>query len=175
MVTLGGGCFWCLEPVFEELEGVIDVIGGIRRRENYQPVLPDGLHRHDRPCGSSPDHFRSAGDPFPPAAWRSSSASTIPPRLNRQGADVGTQYRSVIFFHSPEQKAIAEGLIKEMDSSGIWDAPIVTELAPFQAYYRAEEYHQEYFKKNPYQGYCQAVIAPKMTKFHKQYAAQLKK
>jgi len=174
VVTLGGGCFWCLEPVFEELEGVMDVsvgyAGGKTTDPSYQMV-----------CTGITGHAEVVQITFDPQSIPFHRLLEVffsihdPTTLNRQGADVGTQYRSVIFYHSPEQKAVAAGYINELDSAGVWNAPIVTELAPFQAYYRAEEYHQEYFKKNPYQGYCQAVIAPKLTKFRKHYAPQLKK
>lgn len=174
MVTLGGGCFWCLEPVFEELEGVIDVsvgyAGGKTANPSYQMV-----------CTGITGHAEVVQVTFDPQSIPFRRLLEVffsihdPTTLNRQGADIGTQYRSVIFYHSPEQKVAAEDYINELDSAGVWNAPIVTELAPFQAYYRAEEYHQEYFKKNPYQGYCQAVIAPKMAKFRKHYVTQLKK
>jgi peptide-methionine (S)-S-oxide reductase len=101
-------------------------------------------------------------------------ATHDPTTLNRQGADVGTQYRSAVFYHTPEQKETAEKLIAELNAAGIWDAPIVTEVVPFQVFYRAEDYHQEYFQNNPQQPYCQAVVTPKVAKFRKQFANRLK-
>ena len=101
-------------------------------------------------------------------------ATHDPTTQNRQGADVGTQYRSVIFYHSPQQQQVAEQRIVELNAEGIWDAPIVTEVAPFEAFYRAEDYHQEYYRTNPAQGYCRAIISPKVAKFRKQFTGQLK-
>jgi len=174
VVTLGGGCFWCLEPAFKALEGVGDVTvgyaGGKMTNPSYTLV-----------CTGITGHAEVAHVTFDPRIISFREILEVffsihnPTTLNRQGGDVGTQYRSVIFYHSPEQKAIAENLIKELETEQIWEHPIVTQLEPFAAFYPAEEYHQEYYQKNPYQGYCQAVIAPKMTKFRKHYAGRLKK
>jgi peptide-methionine (S)-S-oxide reductase len=171
--TLGGGCFWCLEPVYASLEGVEDAVvgyaGGTVPNPSYQLV-----------CTGTSGHAEVVQVVFDPQVISYREILEVffsvhdPTTLNRQGADVGTQYRSVIFYHSPQQKQIAEDIIRELDQSGTWDNPIVTEIAPFEQFYRAEEYHQEYFEKNPYQGYCQVVIAPKVSKFRKKYLSRLK-
>jgi peptide-methionine (S)-S-oxide reductase len=171
--TLGGGCFWCLEPVYAELHGVAGVTvgysGGKVAHPSYQLV-----------CTGTSGHAEVVQVQFDPQVISFREILEIffsvhdPTTLNRQGADVGTQYRSVIFYHSPLQQQTAESLIAELNREGIWRNPIVTELSPFQSFYPAEDYHQEYYKKNPYQGYCQVVIAPKMAKFRKAYQARLK-
>ena len=173
VATLGGGCFWCLEAVFELLRGVSKVesgyVGGSVANPTYREV-----------CSGSTGHAEVVQVTFDPATISFREildvffATHDPTTLNRQGADAGTQYRSVIFYHSPEQKQVAEQRIAELNAEGIWDAPIVTEVVPFQAFYRAEDYHQEYFRNNPSQGYCVAVVSPKVAKFRKQFAAKLK-
>ena len=174
VATLGGGCFWCLEPAFEALEGVVDVTvgyaGGKMANPSYTLV-----------CTGITGHAEVAQVTFDPQIITYREILEIffsihdPTTFNRQGGDVGTQYRSAIFYHSEEQKATAEAFIEELERERVWGNPIVTQLVPFTAYYLAEEYHQEYYQKNPYQGYCQAVIAPKMTKFRKHYVQRLKK
>ncbi|MCA1553252.1 MAG: peptide-methionine (S)-S-oxide reductase MsrA [Chloroflexi bacterium] len=171
--TLGGGCFWCTEAVFDDVNGVTDVVsgyaGGARPNPTYEQV-----------CSGRTDHAEVIQLTFDPHVISYREVLAIffgvhdPTTLNRQGADVGTQYRSVIFYHDDEQKRIAEDLIRELTTAKVWDKPIVTELAPYTAFYPAEEYHQEYFKQHPYQGYCQVVIAPKMAKFRKQHGERLK-
>jgi peptide-methionine (S)-S-oxide reductase len=173
VATLAGGCFWCLEAVYDELKGVEDVVsgytGGMLPNPGYRMVCT-GMTGHAEVVQITYDadviSFRDLLNVF----------FTIhdPTTLNRQGADVGTQYRSAIFYHAPEQKAIAEQTIKELDASGIWGAPIVTEVTELQKFYPAEDYHQEYFVKNPNQGYCRAVVAPKVAKFRKQFYEQLR-
>jgi peptide-methionine (S)-S-oxide reductase len=172
VATLGGGCFWCLEAVFEQLRGVKKVesgyAGGHVSRPSYQAV-----------CTGSTGHAEVVQITFDPAVVSFREVLEVffgihdPTTLNRQGADVGTQYRSAIFYHTPEQKQGAEQLIAELNQAGIWRSPIVTEVVPFQAFYRAEDYHQGYFRGNPGQPYCQAVVAPKVAKFRKQFAAKL--
>ena len=174
VATLAGGCFWCLEAVYDELRGVTDVVsgyaGGRVRNPSYQDV-----------CAGTTGHAEVVQVTFDPAVVSFREILEVfftvhdPTTLNRQGADVGTQYRSAIFCHSPEQKATAEQVIREIDAAKIWPAPIVTEVAPLQAFYPAEDYHQEYFARNPNQGYCSFVIAPKVAKFRKQYLSRLKK
>jgi peptide-methionine (S)-S-oxide reductase len=173
IATLGGGCFWCLEAVYDELKGVEDVVsgysGGTMAEPTYQQVSTGTTgHAEVVQITFDPDviSFRDILDVF----------FTIhdPTTLNRQGADVGPQYRSAIFTHSPQQKAVAEQTIAELERDGVWDAPIVTEVTPFEAFYPAEDYHQEYFARNPNQGYCRVVIAPKVAKFRKQYLDRLK-
>lgn len=173
VATLAGGCFWCLEAVFDQLKGVLDVVsgysGGSVNNPSYQQV-----------CTGETGHAEVVQVTFDPQVIRYRELLEVlftihdPTTLNRQGADVGTQYRSAIFYHDPEQKAIAEAVIQELEDEKIWDRPIVTELTPFGVFYPAEDYHQEYFQRNPYQGYCSAVIAPKVAKFRKKYLADLK-
>ncbi|MCO6452387.1 MAG: peptide-methionine (S)-S-oxide reductase MsrA [Caldilineales bacterium] len=173
IATLGGGCFWCLEAVYDDLRGVTDVVsgyaGGSVRNPNYREVC-NGTTGHAEVVqvtfDSSVVTFRELLQVF----------FTIhdPTTLNRQGADVGTQYRSVIFYHSEAQRQTAAQVMAEIEAEGIWSNRIVTELAPYEIFYEAEDYHQEYFRRNPYQGYCQVVIAPKVAKFRKQYVDQLK-
>lgn len=171
--TLGGGCFWCLEAVYDQLRGVVDVVsgyaGGAVARPSYEQVCT-GRTGHAEVVQITFDTsvtFRQILEVF----------FTVhdPTTLNRQGADVGTQYRSAIFYHSPEQKATAEQVIAEMTAARVWPSTIVTQLVPFEAFYPAEDYHQEYFARNPQQGYCQVVVAPKVAKFRKQYMDRLKK
>jgi peptide-methionine (S)-S-oxide reductase len=173
IATLGGGCFWCLEAVFEQVRGVEKVVsgysGGTLADPTYRQVC-DGTTGHAeavqvtfQPCTIS---FREVLEVF--------FAIHDPTTLNRQGADAGTQYRSVIFYHSAEQKQTAEALIAELNAAGIWDRPIVTEVVPLERFYAAEDYHQEYFRNNPGQPYCQMVVAPKVVKFRKQFLAKLK-
>lgn len=174
LATFGGGCFWCIEPIFDELAGVTDVVsgysGGARPNPSYEEICTGATGhaeviqvRFDPKLISYPELlqvFFSAHDPT---------------QLNRQGNDVGTQYRSVIFYHSPEQKAAAEAVIAELEAAQLWPQPIVTELSPLQAFYPAEDYHQEYFRHNPQQPYCQIVVAPKVAKFRRQFADRLKR
>lgn len=169
VATLGGGCFWCLDPIFKDLKGVVNVVvgyaGGSVKDPSYRLV-----------CTGTTGHAESLQISFDPKIISYKELLKIffsfhdPTTLNRQGADVGTQYRSVIFYHDDTQKAIAEETIAEIDKADIWGKPIVTEVAPFEAFYPAEDYHQDYFKNNPTQGYCRIVIAPKVTKFRKYYA-----
>ncbi len=171
--TLGGGCFWCLEPVFASLQGVEDAAvgyaGGSIPNPSYQLV-----------CTGTSGHAEVVQVVFDPQMISYQDILEVffsihdPTTLNRQGGDVGSQYRSVIFYHSPEQKQTAERVIQELDISSAWSSPIVTEIALLEDFFRAEEYHQEYFEKNPYQGYCQVVIAPKVSKFRVKYQERLK-
>ncbi|MCF7803170.1 MAG: peptide-methionine (S)-S-oxide reductase MsrA [Candidatus Marinimicrobia bacterium] len=172
VATLGGGCFWCLEPVFQELEGVGDVVvgyaGGSVEEPTYQQV-----------CTGNTGHAEVVNIPYDPSEISYRELLEIffnihnPTTKNRQGADVGTQYRSIILYHTEKQKATAESIIEEIESEGIWNDPVVTEVEEFEAFYRAEDYHQEYYEKNPNAGYCQVVIAPKMSKFRKQFKSKL--
>jgi peptide-methionine (S)-S-oxide reductase len=174
VATLAGGCFWCLEAVYDQLRGVADVVsgysGGRVKNPSYKEV-----------CAGTTGHAEVVQVTFDPTEITFREILQVfftihdPTTLNRQGADVGTQYRSAIFYHSPEQKATAEQVIREIDAAKIWPAPIVTEVAPFTEFYPAEEYHQDYFARNPTQGYCSFVIAPKVAKFRKQYLSRLKK
>ena len=171
--TLAGGCFWCLEAVFDDLKGVVSVesgyAGGITPNPSYQQV-----------CTGSTGHAEVVQITFDPQVISYHDLLTIfftihdPTTLNRQGNDVGTQYRSAIFYHDDEQQLTARQVIKEITEEGIWGSPIVTEVVPYETFYMAEDYHQEYFANNPSQGYCRVVIAPKVSKFRKHYQEMLK-
>jgi peptide-methionine (S)-S-oxide reductase len=173
VATLGGGCFWCLEGVFELARGARKVesgyAGGAADSPSYREV-----------CSGTTGHAEVVQVTFDPAELSYREVLEIffamhdPTTLNRQGADVGTQYRSVIFYHSPEQKAVADALIAELNAANIWDRPLVTEVMPFTHFFKAEEYHQGYFRANPSQPYCQAVVAPKVAKFRKQFLGKLR-
>lgn len=173
IATLAGGCFWCLEAVYDELNGVTDVVsgymGGAMRNPTYEQV-----------CSGTTGHAEVVQVTFDPDVVSYKELLNVfftihdPTTLNRQGADVGTQYRSAIYYHSQEQKATAEQVIGEVNAEKLWNAPIVTEVTAAEMFYPAEDYHQEYFVKHPYQGYCQIVIAPKVAKFHKLFHEQLK-
>jgi peptide-methionine (S)-S-oxide reductase len=170
--TLGGGCFWCLEAVFEQLRGVEKVesgyAGGSAASPSYQQV-----------CTGTTGHAEVVRVTFDPAVVSYREVLEVffgthdPTTLNRQGPDTGTQYRSAIFYSSPEQKQTAEALIAELNAAHIWDRPIVTEVAPLPAFYRAEDYHQGYFRAHPNQPYCQVVVAPKVAKFRQKFASRL--
>jgi len=174
VATLAGGCFWCLEAVFDQLEGVEDVVSGYAGGH-----VPNPTYKHV--CTGETGHAEVVQVTFDPQIVSYRDLLKVffaihdPTTLNRQGGDVGTQYRSAIFTHSDEQEQAAEAVIGELNEAGIWDEPIVTEVSPFEVFYPAEEYHQEYFARNPYQAYCQIVIAPKVAKFRKQYLERLKK
>ena len=173
VATLAGGCFWCLEAVFDDLKGVEDVVsgyaGGRVRNPSYEAV-----------CTGTTGHAEVVQIKFDPSVVSFRDILNVfftihdPTTLNRQGNDVGTQYRSAIYYHSPEQKAIAEQTIAELNAQHLWGAPIVTEVTPIDTFYAAEAYHQEYFKHHPNQGYCQIIIAPKVAKFRKHILEQLK-
>jgi peptide-methionine (S)-S-oxide reductase len=174
IATLAGGCFWCIEAVFDELKGVESVesgySGGTVANPSYRLV-----------CTDTTGHAETARITFDPKVISFKQILEVfftvhdPTTLNRQGADVGTQYRSAIFYQNEEQKKIAEQVIREITDAKLWDAPIVTEVTPFKNFYIAEDYHQEYFANNPNQGYCRVVIAPKVAKFRQHYREMLKK
>jgi peptide-methionine (S)-S-oxide reductase len=173
LATLGGGCFWCLEAVFENVKGVEKVesgyTGGATPNPTYRAV-----------CNGDTGHAEVVQVTFDPGIISYREILEIffgthdPTTLNRQGADAGTQYRSAIFHHTPEQKQIAEALIKELTDADTFGRPIVTEVVPLETFHRAEEYHQGYFHSNPEQPYCQAVVAPKVAKLRKSFADKLK-
>ena len=169
--TLAGGCFWCLEAVFEQLQGVEKVESGYAGGSVPQPT-------YEQVCTGRTGHAEVVQVTFDPQAISYADLLRVffaihdPTTLNRQGADVGTQYRSAIFHHTPEQKQSAETVRDEV--AAIYDRPIVTEIVPFRTFFRAEDYHQEYFRNNPNQPYCAAVVAPKVAKFRKQYFEKLK-
>lgn len=173
MATLGGGCFWCLEAVFERLKGVDTAVsgycGGHTPHPNYREV-----------CAGNSGHAEVVQLAFDPEVVSYREVLEVffavhdPTSLNRQGNDVGSQYRSAIFYHTPVQRQVAEQLIAELNAASPWEAPIVTEVLPVPAFHPAEAYHQHYFRKNPGEAYCAAVVGPKVAKFRRQFAAKLK-
>ena len=173
VATLGGGCFWCIEAVFQHVRGVASVesgyMGGKHPNPSYEAV-----------CTGVTGHAEVVQVTFGPAVIAYRDVLEIffavhdPTTLNRQGNDVGTQYRSVIFYHSPEQAAMAKAVIATLTANNVFTSPIVTEISPAQTFYAAETYHQEYFMRNPTQPYCAYLIAPKLAKFRRQFASKLK-
>jgi len=173
IATLGAGCFWCVEAIFERVEGVSQVesgySGGQVKNPSYKAV-----------CSGETGHAEVIHMEYDPEIISFAKLLEIffkthdPTTLNRQGADAGTQYRSVVFFHNKEQEETARSLIADLDKAGIWNDPIVTSLEAFSGFYSAEQYHQEYFENNPNQGYCRLVIQPKLEKFEKVFSEYLK-
>jgi peptide-methionine (S)-S-oxide reductase len=171
--TFGSGCFWCTEAIFERVNGVVKVesgySGGTVENPTYQEVCT-GTTGHAEVTQITYDPSVISFDELLEIFWKTHDPTT----LNKQGNDVGTQYRSVIFYHNEEQKELAEKYKSELDKSGAWDNPIVTEISPFKNFYSAEGYHQDYYENNPNQGYCAFVIAPKVEKFEKVFKDKLK-
>ncbi|HEX8209964.1 MAG TPA: peptide-methionine (S)-S-oxide reductase MsrA [Longimicrobium sp.] len=173
VATLGGGCFWCTEAVFQDLRGVEKVQSGYSGGHVHNPT-------YEEVCGKGTGHAEVVQVTFDPSMVTFRELLEVfftvhdPTTPNRQGADVGPQYRSAVFYHSPEQKAVAEEVIRDVNERQIWGAPVVTEVTEFTEFFPAESYHDDYFRRNPYQGYCQVVIAPKVSKFRKQYLEKLK-
>ena len=172
--TLGNGCFWCTEAVFQQLEGVIRVAsgysGGHVENPNYKEVCT-GATGHAECLQILFDPSKISFDELLEVFWQTHDPTT----LNRQGNDIGTQYRSAVFYHNDEQKAKAQKYIDALNKSGAWDKPVVTSLEPFVKFYKAEDYHQNYYNDNPEQGYCQMVVRPKVEKFQKVFKDKLKK
>ncbi|HLL16366.1 MAG TPA: peptide-methionine (S)-S-oxide reductase MsrA [Pyrinomonadaceae bacterium] len=174
VATLAGGCFWCLEAVFADLRGVARVVSGYSGGHVENPT-------YRAVCDGTTGHAEVVQITFDPQVVSYSQLLEVfftihdPTTLNRQGGDVGTQYRSAIFYHSPEQRDAATEVIITLDAARVWDAPIVTQIVPFEVFYPAEDYHQEYYQNNASQPYCQAVIAPKVSKFRQKYLEQLKR
>ncbi|HLB71981.1 MAG: peptide-methionine (S)-S-oxide reductase MsrA [Candidatus Methanoperedens sp.] len=172
--TLGGGCFWCLEAIFKELRGVENVVSGYSGGSVPDPTYVEV-------STGTTGHAEAIQITFDPGIISFRELLQIfftfhdPTTLNRQGADVGTQYRSVIFYNTPEQRDMARKVIADLEAEKIWDAPIVTQVVQFTAFYPAEEYHQDYFMRNPHQPYCRAVIAPKVVKLRRQFLSKLNK
>jgi peptide-methionine (S)-S-oxide reductase len=168
-ITLGGGCFWCTEAVFVAVQGVLDVESGYSNGQTERPS-------YEQVCTGRTGHNEVVKLVFDPALVSLRELLEIffvihdPTTLNRQGHDVGTQYRSGIYFSSPAQQEVAQSLIAEMAASGVYREPIVTEVLPLANYWPAEDYHQDFFERNPFQGYCRAVAAPKVEKFRKTFA-----
>jgi peptide-methionine (S)-S-oxide reductase len=173
IATLAGGCFWCLEAVYDGMKGVVSVESGYTGGSVANPT-------YEQVCGGDTGHAEVVRVTFDPAVVSFKELLEVffvihdPTTLNRQGNDVGTQYRSAIFYHSPQQKADAEEVIARLNAAKLWSSPIVTELAPAGVFHMAEGYHQEYFVRNPRQPYCQAVVAPKVAKFRKHFLEKLK-
>ena len=171
---LGGGCFWCLEAAFEQLQGVERVESGYAGGSTPNPTYRDV-------CSGRTGHAEVVQVMFDPSVVSYQEVLDVffaihdPTTLNRQGGDVGTQYRSAIFYHSPEQMQIAERRIAELNAEQIWPRPLVTEVVPLEHFYKAEDYHQGYFRANPEQAYCQGVVAPKVAKFRQKFAAKMKR
>jgi peptide-methionine (S)-S-oxide reductase len=173
VATLAGGCFWCLEAVFDDLRGVESVESGYMGGEVANPT-------YRQVCSGTTGHAEVVQITFDPQAVSFRELLEVfftihdPTTPDRQGADIGTQYRSAIFYHSPEQKEVAERTISELNSEGIWDAPIVTEVVPAEQFYVAEDYHQEYYAQNASQPYCRMVVAPKVAKFRQKFLEKMK-
>jgi len=172
IATLGGGCFWCTEAVFQQLRGVQTVESGYTGGEVDNPT-------YEQICEGTTGHAEVVQLTFDPEVISFREILEVfftihdPTTLNRQGNDVGTQYRSVVYYHSPEQQDVARHVIAEM--ANVWDAPIVTELSPIGTFYKAENYHQNFFRQNPMQGYCAFIVAPKVSKFRQTFADKVKK
>jgi peptide-methionine (S)-S-oxide reductase len=173
VATLAGGCFWCLEAVFREVEGVENVISGYTGGTTIEPI-------YEQVCSGKTGHAEAVQVSFDPSKISYRQILEIffsihdPTTLNRQGADVGNQYRSAIFYRDEQQKTVAEELIAELNTAHLWKKPIVTQVVPLHTFYPAEEYHREYFSRHPEQGYCQVVISPKLNKFRRRWAKYLK-
>ena len=172
VATLGGGCFWCLEAVYRDVRGVERVVSGYAGGSVPRPT-------YEQVCSGQTGHAEVVQITFDPQVVSFRELLEVfftihdPTTPNRQGADVGTQYRSIILYHSPEQRQTAEAVMAELAANRVWTAPLVTQLQPFDAFYPAEDYHQDYFARNPNQPYCQIVIAPKVAKFRQKYLARL--
>jgi peptide-methionine (S)-S-oxide reductase len=173
VVTLGGGCFWCLDAVFTGIRGVEEVLSGYSGGAAADPT-------YEEVCTGATGHAEVVQVTFDPELVSLRELLRIfftlhdPTTKDRQGNDVGTQYRSIILYRDPAQKAVAEEIVSEVSKSGVWDGSIVTELQPFKAFYQAEDYHQDYYRKNPLQPYCLLVIRPKVAKLRKKYVEMLK-
>lgn len=173
VTTLGGGCFWCLEAVYLELKGVEKVVSGYSNGHVPNPTYKEV-------CSGRTGHAEVVQITYDPSVISFEDLLDVfftihdPTTLNRQGADVGTQYRSGIFYHNEEQRRIAEEKIRELEAAGLWEDPIVTEVTALDRYYPAEEYHQDYFARNPMQPYCQVVVAPKVAKARKKFFQRLR-
>jgi len=168
-ITLGGGCFWCTEAVYVQVQGVVDVESGYSNGHVQHPTYEDV-------CTGTTGHNEVVKLVYDPAQISTREVLEIffvihdPTTLNRQGNDSGTQYRSGIYYSTPEQQAVAQAVMAEMAASGVYSRPLVTEVLPLTNYWPAEDYHQDFFARNPHQGYCMAVAAPKVAKFRKTFA-----
>lgn len=171
--TFGGGCFWCVEAIFEQLRGVDSVVSGYAGGETPNPT-------YDQVCSGSTGHAEVIQVTFDPSEVTFRELLEIfftlhdPTTKNRQGGDIGTQYRSIVLYHDDEQRQIAEDVITEFEDAKVWDNPIVTQIEPLETFYPAEDYHQGYYRNHAGQPYCQVVIAPKVAKLRQKYLARLK-
>ncbi len=171
--TLGAGCFWCVEAIFQDVKGVEKVESGYSGGTTKNPT-------YEQVCSGNTGHAEVAQITFDPSVVSFEQILTVffhvhdPTTMNRQGADVGEQYRSAIFYHNDEQKKTAEKVKEDIEKSGLWDDPVVTEITAFDTYYKAENYHQDYYNNNPNNSYCSFVIAPKVKKFYKEFGYLLK-
>jgi peptide-methionine (S)-S-oxide reductase len=171
--TLAGGCFWCLDGAYRDLRGVISVESGYAGGHTVDPT-------YEQVCTGTTGHAEVVRVTYDPNEITYRDMLEVffsihdPTTLNRQGADVGTQYRSAVFYHDEAQREVAEEIVAELERDGVFEDPIVTEVAALQAYYPGEDYHQDYYRQNPGQGYCQVVVAPKLAKFKARYASRLK-
>ena len=174
VATLAGGCFWCIEAVYQEIDGVESVVPGYTGGSSINPT-------YEQVSTGKSGHAEAVQVTFDPAKISYREILEIffsvhdPTTLNRQGTDVGTQYRSAIFYHSDKQKTISQEVMKELNKARLWERPMVTQVAPISKFYPAEDYHRDYFKKHPEQAYCQAVISPKVNKLRRQWAKRLKR
>ncbi|MEX2151745.1 MAG: peptide-methionine (S)-S-oxide reductase MsrA [Gemmatimonadaceae bacterium] len=174
LATFGGGCFWCLDGAIRQLRGVEKIVSGYAGGKRPNPT-------YEQVCSGTTGHAEVVQISFDPSIITYRDLLGVlftihdPTTLNRQGSDIGTQYRSVIFYHSPEQEQDAKEVIRELESNKVWEDPIVTEVVPYSVFYPAEGYHQDYFNKNPNQPYCSAVVAPKVSKIRKAYFDRLVK
>jgi peptide-methionine (S)-S-oxide reductase len=172
--TLAGGCFWCLEAVFREVDGIENVVSGYTGGTSINPT-------YEQVCTGETGHAEAVQVSFNPSRISYREILEIffsvhdPTTLNRQGPDVGTSYRSAVFYHNERQKAVVEELIGELNKAHLWEKPIVTQIVPLDIFYPAEDYHREYFSRHPEQAYCQTVISPKVNKFRKKWTERLKK
>jgi peptide-methionine (S)-S-oxide reductase len=174
IATLAGGCFWCIDAIFREVDGIEKVVSGYTGGNTANPT-------YQQVCTGQTGHAEAVQLSFNPSVISYREVLEIffsahdPTTLNRQGADVGTQYRSAIFYHNAQQKAVAEELIGELNKARLWEGPIVTQIIPLNTFYPAEDYHQRYFSRRPEQAYCRMVISPKLQKLRKQWAKRIKK
>lgn len=174
IATLAGGCFWCLEAVYQDLRGVREIVSGYMGGSRADPT-------YEAVCGGDTGHAEVVQITYDPAEISFEELLEVffvihdPTTLNQQGNDVGTQYRSAIFWHDEAQRTSADQVIARLSAAGMWPKPIVTEVTPVSTFYPAEGYHQRYFERNPYQPYCQYVVAPKVAKFRKHFIDRLKK
>ena len=173
VATLAGGCFWCLDGAYRDLRGVVDVESGYAGGHTVDPT-------YEQVCTGTTGHAEVVRITYDPNVITYRDLLEVffsihdPTTLNRQGADVGTQYRSAIFYHDETQRDVAEAMVAELEANRVFDDPVVTEVSPLAAYYPGEGYHQDYYRQNPGQGYCQVVVAPKLAKFRAKYASMLK-